>query len=391
VRLALVAAVAVAVAACTPGGTSDRSAPQGTPEPSPSRGHAAHADDDTDADVPLRPGERFRTVRMPRAYEPAAPTYGTDDYRCFLLDPGLAQDGFVTGIDVVPGAADLVHHVILFRVPPDLVGTARRIDRSDDGQGWTCFGGSGLEGADASLDSAPWLGAWAPGGGERLMAPDIGIPLDRGSRIVMQVHYNLLDGTGEDRSAARLRLAGGGRELTPLDTVLVPAPVELPCRPGTQEPLCDREAALRDLVGRFGKQAAGTVAGLQLVCNGIGGPDPGTTQSCARRIEVPTTVRAVGGHMHLLGRTIRITANPGRPDERTLLDIDPWDFDDQGTTALRRPERLVPGDELEVTCTHDQGLRDLLPAFEGQPERYVLWGEGTTDEMCLGIALVTRP
>jgi len=33
----------------------------------------------------------------------------------------------------------------------------------------------------------------------------------------------------------------------------------------------------------------------------------------------------------------------------------------------------------------------VLPAFEDVPERYVVWGEGTTDEMCLGIVLVTRP
>ena len=25
------------------------------------------------------------------------------------------------------------------------------------------------------------------------------------------------------------------------------------------------------------------------------------------------------------------------------------------------------------------------------PPRYVVWGEGTTDEMCLGLLLVTRP
>ena len=36
-------------------------------------------------------------------------------------------------------------------------------------------------------------------------------------------------------------------------------------------------------------------------------------------------------------------------------------------------------------------LRDRLPAFQGQPDKYVVWGEGTTDEMCLGILLVTRP
>src|SRR5690606_8255417 len=43
------------------------------------------------------------------------------------------------------------------------------------------------------------------------------------------------------------------------------------------------------------------------------------------------------------------------------------------------------------TCTHDQDLRDLIPALSDVPERYVVWGEGTTDEMCLGIVLLTRP
>ena len=46
---------------------------------------------------------------------------------------------------------------------------------------------------------------------------------------------------------------------------------------------------------------------------------------------------------------------------------------------------------MRVTCRHDQSLRDLLPAFKGSPEKYVVWGEGTTDEMCLGLLLVTRP
>jgi len=53
--------------------------------------------------------------------------------------------------------------------------------------------------------------------------------------------------------------------------------------------------------------------------------------------------------------------------------------------------KVGPGDTLTVSCTHDQRLRDVLPSFEGIPERYIVWGEGTTDEMCLGIVMVTRP
>ena len=53
-------------------------------------------------------------------------------------------------------------------------------------------------------------------------------------------------------------------------------------------------------------------------------------------------------------------------------------------------EGVAAGDTLRVRCRHDQALRDDLPAVEGQDERAVVWGDGTRDEMCLGILQVTR-
>jgi hypothetical protein len=360
---------------------------QASPSPS-AGGHSGHATGAArPASRPLRAGERFSELTMPAAYTPSAPTgAGTDYYRCFLLDPKLRQNSFITGLDVLPGNEDVVHHVILFRVPPASVARAQAKDAEEPGQGWTCFGGTGLD-TGAQLDDAPWLGAWAPGGGERVMAKDVGIPLEAGSRVIMQVHYNLLAGQEPDVSAARLRLAPGDKDLSALQTMLLPAPVELPCRLGhDKSPLCDRAAALADNARRFG-QAAQTANYLHLLC---GAADIGPVQHCDRTISEPTTIRAVAGHMHLLGRTIRIEVDPGTPRARTVLDIPVWDFDNQGSRPVD-PVKLVPGDTVRVTCRHDQSLRDLLPAFRGQEERYVAWGEGTTDEMCLGMLLVTRP
>jgi hypothetical protein len=384
---------AVLLAACTTQANPSTEPPAGAAsEPGGSsrhgRGHPTPADAD-DAQVPLRPGESVVDVAMPVAYAPSAVGNGSDDYRCFLLDPDVDEDAFVTGVDVVPGAPEMVHHVILFRVPPAEVADAEAKDATDPGQGWTCFGGTGLGGEDLTLESAPWLGAWAPGSGGRPLADDIGIPIAAGSRIVMQVHYNLTAGSSSDRSRARLRVTDGDSGLQPLETMLLPAPVELPCRPAATGALCDRDAAVADVVSRFGMASGAAVAGLQLLCGGRG-VEPGPTQSCRRTVQAPATIRGAAGHMHLLGRSIRIRVDPGT-EPRTVLDIPVWDFDDQGTRMHDRPVRIAPGDELEVTCTHDQALRDLLPAFQGQPERYVLWGEGTTDEMCLGIVLVTRP
>ena len=340
--------------------------------------------------LPLRHGESRVTMKMAAPYKPSAPTgVGTDDYRCFLLDPHLKKDKFLTGTSGQPGNADVVHHVILFRVPPDQVANAEQLDASTQGDGWTCFGNSGL-GGTAELDNAPWLGAWAPGGRETIFRRGLGVPLDKGSRIVMQVHYNLLVADTHDVSATQLRLAPKSADLTAVETMLLPAAVELPCREGhTDSPLCDRAAAVTDVKSRFG-DGPGSIADLLHLLCGEAASKPGEVQSCTRTISKPTTVIGVAGHMHLLGRSIQIEVNPGTPNARTILDIPVWDFDNQGATPIK-PLKLDVFDKVKVTCRHVQWLRDKLPAFEGQPDRYVVWGEGSTDEMCLGILQVTRP
>lgn len=400
---ALLAAVALlVVAACTadtepprgdaapaePGTAAAESSPESSRESGPEQ-HAAHAAAEPGRLTPLRKGERRRTLTMPAAYTPSAPTgFGTDDYRCFLLDPQLERDSWLTGTNVLPGNPDVVHHVILFRVPPEDVAKAEAKDaESPDDQGWTCFGGTALAGEFANLDDAPWLGAWAPGGDEVVTRDGYGTELPKGSRIIMQVHYNLLAGTAPDVSSTQIRTMPRSRELTALHTFLTPGPVELPCRAEHADgPLCERDAAVADVKARFGHGPGSTADLLYFLCGGT--PVPARTSSCERRVQRPLTIIGVAGHMHLLGRKLRIETNSGTPEARTILDIGLWDFDDQGSRSIE-PVRLDTGDTVKITCTHSQALRDRLPAFEDQREdKYVVWADGTTDEMCLGMLSV---
>jgi hypothetical protein len=341
----------------------------------------------------LRAGERVLPLQMARPYSPAAPHGGTDDYRCFLLDPRLTRPAFITGMGFVPGNRE-VHHAILFRLPSDRVAAAEALDARTPGDGWTCFGGTQIP-ARGSADRSGndgWLDAWAPGGKPSTYADGFGVPLDAGSRVVLQVHYNLLAGTAPDRTGVRLRLSPARPGMTPLFTALFPAPVELPCTAAERGPLCARDAAVRDVAARFGADTGQAAAGLQQLCGGNPRrPRAGTTQHCDIRIPAPITVRAAAGHMHLLGRSIRVTANPGTARERVLVDVPVYDFDNQGSRTLAQPVRLQKGDTVRVTCTHDARLRSLLPELAAQPPRYVVWGEGTSDEMCLAILTVTSP
>ena len=399
-RAGLLVAALLLTAGCAATPTTTGASPSG-----PSTGPALATGTPAAAPVPaptgtLRAGESWLTLGVAddlpgRVYLPEAPSGGTDDYRCFVVDPHVVSDSFITGVAFIPGNAAVVHHAILFRVAPAQAAAARAKDAADARPGWECFGGPGLPSTSTnpldSLDSAPWLAGWAPGGKENVFPTGFAVPLDAGSLVVVQMHYNLRNATGTaaaDSTHVRLRVTRTAQ--TPLTTMLLPAPVELPCPAGATGSLCSRDVAIADVGGRFGPDSMRTVAGLQLLCGGDPlHPKPGPTQSCTRVVRAPVTVRAAAGHMHLLGRTITIVANKGTARQRTILSIPVWDFDNQSARPLTRPLALRAGDTVTVTCTHDAGLRTLLPELKGAPDRYVVWGEGTTDEMCLGILITS--
>jgi hypothetical protein len=336
----------------------------------------------------LRAGEQRTTLKLPTAYTPSPPNgTGTDDYRCFLLDPELPEDAWLTGTQIKPGNPEIVHHVILFRVTESQVAAAQAEDDASPDPGWTCFGGMGLEGEFNNVDDAAWLGAWAPGGRETVARAGYGSSLDQGTRIVMQVHYNLLLGDGPDQSATEIRWTPkAGSDIKGVHTTLLPAPVELPCRSEhALGELCDREASVEDNKERFGEGPGQLANLLHLLCGT--NVYPTETTSCTRTIPRSMTILGAAGHMHLLGQWLKIEANPGTAEATEVLDIPLWNFDDQGARRIE-PLHLDAGDEIRVTCHHSQELRDLLPAFDGTQEKYVVWGEGTTDEMCLGILQV---
>jgi hypothetical protein len=168
--------------------------------------------------------------------------------------------------------------------------------------------------------------------------------------------------------------------------MLLPAPVELPCRDNRTKGMCSRALAIADLKKRFAEDPA-TADLLHLLCGPL---TTGPVQSCTRPIreEVhdPRSLRAhaparPGDHGR---RQQGHAAGPARARHPGL------ELRRPGQHPARDPLDVGPGDEITVTCTHDQELRDLLPAFEGTEDRYVAWGEGTTDEMCLGIVLMTE-
>ncbi len=337
--------------------------------------------------APLREGERFVDLSMSNPYQPSAPNGGTDEYRCLLLDPKITEPGFLTGTRFQPQNAPIVHHALVFVVPPEIAEEAKAKDAGSPGDGWTCFGDSGLRGG---AKPPVWVDTWTPNGTETLLQQDVGFPVTPGSLVVLQIHYNLLatDGkSGEtDKSSVRLRMKAGTAATKPLDTAPLDVPIELPCAEGESGPLCDRATAVADVAKRFGEDVGGTEARLVERCGG-GVPKPGNTQTCDVEAPQALTIYAALGHMHLLGRSIKVELNPGTPTAQTLLDVPVFDFDAQKMRPTPAPVDVKAGDRIRVTCTHDASLRKQLPQLKTLPPRYVVWGDGTSDEMCIGLLL----
>src|SRR5882672_7377879 len=86
-HIAALATVSLTVLACGstpapsgPGAATDHTGHvHGSPPPPP---------------APLRDGERFLEVGLQRPYQPIPPKGGTDEYRCFLVDPKLTEAAY---------------------------------------------------------------------------------------------------------------------------------------------------------------------------------------------------------------------------------------------------------------------------------------------------------
>jgi hypothetical protein len=74
--------------------------------------------------------------------------------------------------------------------------------------------------------------------------------------------------------------------------------------------------------------------------------------------------------------------HPEGPEVQILLDIPAWDFHWQGSYLYETPIPVRAGDAVRISCVWDN--------TQETPPRYILWGEGTQDEMCLG-ALLLKP
>jgi Copper type II ascorbate-dependent monooxygenase, C-terminal domain len=301
---------------------ADAGAPAGDETPLP---HAAPPTELSEVSVTLDPGESY----VP---DPAL----DDDYRCFLVDPAITSDRFLTAYRVRPGELAEVHHVLLYSTDNAAeAARAAQLDAAEPGPGYTCFGGSGT-GAGRTL------AGWAPGTGATRYPEGTGLRVIGGQPLIMQIHYNqnAVSATRPDHTVIELTLA---------DRV-------------------DKEAIITGTLDLSLQLAPGNA---ELV------------QSAALPVPPLTSKLEIYGvypHMHRYGRALDVAYDRGG-DSTCLAKVPDYDFNWQQFFFYDQPVIITPpgGGYFRISCTYDtRGATDTI-----------YWGEGTDDEMCLAGLYVT--
>jgi len=339
--------------------------------------------------VPARQHVTSVTLSSARAYQPRAQAGTTDDYHCTVLDPHVTKDSYIVASQFRPGSIE-DHHAALFLVPPNVAAQARR--HHTIGTSWTCFGEAALPGTTlAQFLQSPFLSEWAPGHGVDRLPAGTGIPLPTGSLVVMQVHYNLLAGHRPVKDSLVLHTVPVSRAIVPLSVHLTLAPPDIPCPAGVTGPLCDRAASVANQGTRFGAASMDYISGIEAMCgNDPAHPPVGDSTSCTSTVGTDGYVVRTQAHMHLLGVSFSLVLDPGTPKQQTILSVPHYDFHNQKAYNLGTPIRVSAGDSVQATCTYDPTLAQELPALRKVPPHFVTWGNGSSDEMCIGLMWLSR-
>jgi mono/diheme cytochrome c family protein len=297
-------------------------------------------------EAPPALGEPTLAAQPDASYAPRADR--ADDYRCFVLPHEFTEETYLTASSVVPGDTAMVHHALLFLISPANLPTIEKLDAAEEGPGYTCFGGPG----GGSLTT---LGAWVPGSTTIPTAPGSAFVIQKGARIVLQMHYNTLALGGaappEERSTVRLWTS----------TTKPTHRIEL-------LPLAH--------------------LGMEIPAG-----DPASLEERVFRMPTDATLVSLAPHMHLLGTEIRASLERESESdagevfaETCLINIPAWDFNWQQSYPLAKDARLPvkKGDRLRLRCTYDNSAANqpMVDGLKKMPTD-VHWGEGTLDEMCL--------
>ena len=282
---------------------------------------------------------------------------GVDLFRCFVLPTGLTEDKYIVGYEVQPGNTRIVHHTLNFW---DRTGMARKLeadqakarkaDDKDYGPGYSSRMGIGfypVKPADRpDVKPTGAVGGWAPGQQPVQLPEGYGWLLPKGADLLIQTHYHRTGKPETDRLKIGLYFAKNPEQIKDWQSIVITG-----IKPSFFKPAIP-----------------------------AGKPDHDVKGSVWLRTDAK--IYNVMPHMHLLGRSVKITMTPPDGQPVTLVDVPDWDYNWQETYWFRQPIMATEGTRLDIEATYDNSARNPNNPFS--PPRDIYFGEQTTNEMLFG-------
>jgi len=292
-------------------------------------------------EIPVVSGELSNPdieVLLPEAYTPIYIDEENPDneYRCFVIDPELDDDVYITAMAPIVDQDTIIHHAVLFTVPEDAVSEAWR-----DPSGVDCIDGGGGNNADAMI------AGWAPGMLPIEFPENTGMKLGADSVLVLQMHYFTSGSATEgisDRSGYAFRVQDT------VETEVIMAPLgSTNFRIPADEPAHTHEDSFTNTY-------------------------------------LDIDIHGVFPHMHRLGTEYAMSIEEEDGTETCVVRGD-YDFDNQMTYQFPEPLLLPMGAKLTWSCTWNNSSSN--PALEGAEPETVRYGERTDEEMCFFFSLIS--
>jgi peroxiredoxin/mono/diheme cytochrome c family protein len=245
------------------------------------------------------------------------PATGTVEYQRFVMDPGWTEDKWVQAMECLPGNPAVVHHIIIYLVPPGVTpsGQAGRL-RSN------------------------WLGAFAPGLRPQVLEEGLARYVQKGSKVLFEVHYTPNGTAQSDRSYVGFKY----------------------CDPKTVK----KEVAVQNAGNFTFKIPAG---------------DPNYEVESEFVFRQNALLLSVSPHMHLRGKDFRYDLIYPDGKKETVLWVPRYDFGWQTTYQLAEPKVLPRGTKMYCVAHFDNSAGNLS---NPDPTKEVAWGEQTWEEMMFG-------
>ena len=245
---------------------------------------------------------------------------GVMAYQDVVIDTKLDADQWIQAFEIRPTAKEVVHHVLVFAVPPKK-GFELLPPRARGGE------------------ASGFFAAYVPGNAAQIFPDGFGKKLSKGARLHFQIHYTPNGTATTDQMQIAIKYAAEKPEKELKVFGLANPKIEIP--PG----------------------------------------DDNYKNTAEITLPFDITLTGLMPHMHVRGKACKYVADMPDGTSKTLLDVAHFDFNWQLGYRLAVPTALPKGTKIIYTAWFDNS--DKNPA-NPDAKKTVYWGPQTFDEMLLG-------